>query len=344
MRPDCVLRPVRESDHAQLARLVGTIADGLTTLPKDPDFLAHRINDSLRALDPRVHKPGGETYLFVLEDLANGALVGTSGLLSRVGGFDPFYTYRIRRRTQVYPPLGIRVELETLHLVRNHKGPSEICSLFLHPDYRAAGLGKLLSLARFLFIKAFPERFDEHIIAELRGYIGPDGRCPFWEAVGKKFFQKDYYTADILSGIGEKDFIEALMPKYPIYLSLLPEEARAVVGRVHPQTEPARRILLAEGFRETDEVDIFDAGPILRARRDQLKTWKRARTARVAEMAADAPRAPRLALLANRALEFRALLAEVAQAGDGILGVPPAALENLQIRAGDLVDWLELAG
>lgn len=57
---------------------------------------------------------------------------------------------------QTYTPLGIESEHHSLHLQRNHNGPSEICSLFLHPDYRRGGLGRLLSFSRFGLIKAFP--------------------------------------------------------------------------------------------------------------------------------------------------------------------------------------------
>lgn len=337
---DFLLRPVREDDFPAVTHLVGSIADGMTSLPKDPDFLAHRINDSLRAFDPRIHKPGGETYLFVLENLSDGSIVGTSGLLSRVGGFDPFYTYTIRRHVTAYEPLQISTKLETLHLTRNHKGPTEICSLYLHHDYRSGGLGKLISLARFCFMKAFPGRFDHEVIAELRGYIDASGHPPFWEAVGQKFFQKDYYTADILSGIGEKEFIEALMPEYPIYISLLPESAQAAIGRVHTHTEPAKAILLKEGFEVTDEVDIFDAGPILKAKRESLRSWRTLSRLRIEPGLPDPPHTRR-ALLSNLSLDFRALVAPVSLLPDGLVA-HPVMLDRLRVKAGDPVLHLPL--
>jgi arginine N-succinyltransferase len=338
---DYLLRPVRETDAEALFHLVGTIGHGLTSLPNDPDFLTHRIDDSLRAFDPRVRKPGGEIYLFVLEDCATGELVGTSGILSRVGGFDPFYTYRIREHVQEYPPLNIRRHLKSLHLTRSHKGPTELCSLFLQREHRTGGLGKLLSLSRFTFMQAFPERFDTEIIAELRGYIDADNRSPFWEAVGVKFFEKDYYTADILSGVGEKDFIEALMPKFPIYISLLPESARSVIGEVHPHTEAARRILLGEGFQQTNEVDIFDAGPILKARRDQLRTWKAARTGMVAEGNPDGPDR-QTAIVSNESLDFRSLITGIVPGGGDAITLSSDAVGRLRLKPGDRVRYVLL--
>jgi arginine N-succinyltransferase len=38
-----------------------------------------------------------------------------------------------------------------------------------------------------------------------------------------------------------------------------------VIGRVHPDTEAARRLLEAEGFNYQGYVDIFDAGPTVEA-------------------------------------------------------------------------------
>jgi RimJ/RimL family protein N-acetyltransferase len=50
----------------------------------------------------------------------------------------------------------------------------------------------------------------------MRGYIDESGKSPFWEAVGRNFFEFDYYAADVLSGLGEKEFIADLMPRHPM--------------------------------------------------------------------------------------------------------------------------------
>lgn len=312
-----VLRPVEEADLDGLCRLVGTIDDSLTTLPNNRDALEARIHDSLRAFYPKVARPGGEHYLFVLAG-PDGQPVGTSGLIARVGGFDPFYTYELRTECKEHKPLNTRKEYQVLHLKRDHKGPSEVCSLFLHKDFRSSGRGRLLSLGRFLFMRAFPQRFDAAVIAELRGYINDAGVSPFWESVAKPFFDHDFYQADILSGLGEKEFIEALMPEYPIYIPLLPPAAQAVIGQVHRQTEPARRLLEAEGFHQTNAVDIFDAGPLYKAARDEIRTVRESLDAPLVEirpeLSADA--APRL--IATRQLGFRATLGPVLATREGI--------------------------
>ena len=330
-----VVRPVRESDLPGLVALASSIAGGLTTLPAHEDVLRARIADSIRAFSPHVRKPGGEYYLFVLEDTATGELIGTSGLAARVGGYEPFYSYEIRREHYAHAPLNIAKEISVLHLKEIHRGPSEICSLYLHPDHRRAGAGRLLSLARFLFVAAFPMRFDAVIIAELRGYIDQTGRSPFWEAVGRRFFDFDFYAADFLSGLGDKAFIADLMPDHPIYVSLLPPEVQAVIGRVHASTEPALALLQGEGFERTTEVDIFDAGPQLRAATDSIRTIREARSAIVRALAPAANDAP-VQLLANRALDFRACCGVVTPFDDGV-ALAPAIADALQLDAGNLL-------
>ncbi len=329
-----VLRPVRESDHPRLVALAGATGGGLTTLPPNAEFLEERIDASIRAFHPRVRRPGGEFYLFALEDTDTAEVVGVSGIASRVGGFEPWYSYEIRRERFAHRPLRIEREVPTLHLKVEHRGPSEICSLFLHPDRRRGGAGRLLSLARFAFVAAHRRRFTDVIVAEMRGYIDQTGRSPFWEAVGRHFYPFDFYRADVLSGLGEKEFIADLNPRHPLYLPLLAPEVQAVVGRVHHDTEPALALLLAEGFRRLDEVDIFDAGPLLEATAADIRTVRAGRTSRVRSAAA-APAAGEPRLLANAALDFRAVARPAAFHDDGSVSLDPATAAALQLEAGD---------
>ncbi|MEO6246702.1 MAG: arginine N-succinyltransferase [Opitutaceae bacterium] len=336
-----VLRPIRENDLPGLVALARATGGGLTTLPPDETFLAERIDESLRAFRPRVRKPCGEYYLFVLEDTAAGEIVGTSGLASRVGGFEPFYSYEIHTERYAHRPLRIEKEIATLHLKESHRGPSEACSLFLRADRRRDGNGRLLSLARFLFIAAFRRRFTETIIAELRGYIDQTGRSPFWEAVGRPFFEFDFYRADVLSGLGEKEFIADLMPDHPIYVPLLPSEVQAVIGRVHHDTEPALALLRAECFSATNEIDIFDAGPLVRAEVAALRTIRQAQTAPVREIVEASGDDARTHLLCNGALDFRACVGAIAPRADGVALTQPLAAA-LQLRVGDALTFSPL--
>lgn len=333
-----VIRPIQPGDLPQLTALAATITGGLTSLPNDADFLEARVNDSLRSFDPKIRRAGDEYYLFVLEDTESRELLGTSGVHARVGGFDPFYSYEIRHKTFAHEPLGIRKEIAELHLKKTHKGPSEIGSLFLRADARGGGRGRLLSLSRFLFMAAFPQRFDHHVLAEMRGYIDASGKAPFWESVGRQFFDNDYYTADFLSGLGNKDFIADLMPEHPIYITLLPREVQAVVGRVHPETEPALALLKHEGFTESGEVDIFDAGPLVVAELARVRTVAASKVAKVGALPDSAPSGPEF-LVANRKLDFRCAMGNVSENSDGTVTVAAPLASTLHVSMGDEVTW-----
>ncbi len=301
-----VIRPIQETDMKGLCDLAG-VAHGLTTLPNDEKILEAKINDSLRAFSRRVRKPAGESYIFVLEDLPQKKLVGICGILSKIGGFEPYYTYQIRPEVYESKNPAVHRVIPTLHLITAHSGPTEIFGLFLNPEYRDHGLGKLLSLSRFLFMKLFPKRFEDSVISELRGVINAEGKSPFWECVGKHFFDLDFYTADFLSGTGNKQFIEDLMPDHPIYIPLLPHQVQKVIGQVHDNAAPARRLLESQGFTYKGEVDIFDAGPTVLAKTNEIQTVANSVEAKIQIVTSFAKTdALTEALVSNTKLEFRA--------------------------------------
>lgn len=337
-----VLRPGEARDLPALKRLLTLVIGGLTTLPNEDSFLEARLQQSEASFAQKVKSPGAEQYFFVLEDARTRELVGTSGIMARVGGFDPFYSYQVRHERISHAPLDIEREMAVLHLKTSHKGPSEICSLFLNPKLRASGLGRLLSLGRFLFMAAYPARFDAEVIAELRGYLDDNNRSPFWDSVGRHFFQDDFHAADVLSGLGEKDFIRDLMPRHPIYVPLLPPDVQAVVGRVHRETEPAKRLLLDEGFTETDEVDIFDAGPLVRAKRERIRTIRNRKLTTLRALHPKSPPGATRALIANVSLIFRSSLGLVRVNSDGSIDLDAATAKRLQLSVGDEVQYLSL--
>ena len=188
-----------------------------------------------------------------------------------VGLREPWYNYRVGLTVSASQELGIHREIPTLFLANDLTGQSELCSLFLHADHRTGLNGRLLSKARFLFIAEFRELFGDKVIAEMRGMSDADGRSPFWESLGRHFFKMEFSQADYLTGVGNKAFIAELMPKFPLYTCFLSEEARNVIGRVHPDTEPALAMLKAEGFSYQGYVDIFDAGPAIEAPTEKIR-------------------------------------------------------------------------
>jgi arginine N-succinyltransferase len=312
---------------------------GLTTLPKDAKLLRRRINESLRGFEKMADEgpPRGETYLFVMEDLDAGKIVGTCGVISKIGGFEPFYAYRIETSVHESKQLNVRKELRTLHLVEQHDGPCEIGSLFLSPDYRKEGNGRLLSLSRFLFMAEHTEYFDPMVIAEMRGVVDDQGRSPFWDAVGHHFFDIDFPKADYLSMVN-KQFIADLMPKLPIYIALLPPEAQAVIGRVHPETEPALKLLEDEGFRRCGMVDLFEAGPVVQCPLKEIRSLRQSMRLPVRQVVSEPPKSAPM-ILANTQREYRACKGTV-ELADGGVKIESSVATALQVKIGDVIRFV----
>jgi arginine N-succinyltransferase len=213
-----------------------------------------------------------------MEDTTTNQLIGTSCIFSKTGGYQPLYAYKIETEKAYSEILEMETMVHSLHLIKEHNGPTEIGSLFLQPDYRGKGCGKLLSMSRFLYMAAHPKRFASETIAEMRGFQDAHGISPFWEAIGAHFFKIDFPRADSLSMV-DKKFIEELMPKYPIYLELLPHDALESIGQVHEQTRPALSMLETQGFRRNNLIDIFDGGPMITCKTKEIAAIANSSTA-----------------------------------------------------------------
>jgi arginine N-succinyltransferase len=281
-----IVRPVSIADLDQLLELANQAGVGLTTLPSDRDLLKRRILKSQRSIDNIPERPGGESYMFVMQDAETKKIVGASGVVSKVGGFEPFYAYRIENQPLDSDFLKVHRQISVLHLVREHDGPAEVGSLFLSPDYRKKDHGRFLQLVRFLFIAEYPQAFEPEVVSELRGIIDHNGHSAFWDAVGRHFFGIAFPQADYLSVVNKK-FIADLMPRHPIYVPLLPPEAQRVIGKVHESSRPALKNLEAEGFTFNNLVDIFDAGACVSCPRDDIRTVRHSRSAVIEKISND---------------------------------------------------------
>lgn len=333
------IRPVTMADLDALVDLASLAGVGLTTLPRDRDFLRGRIQQSLDSFESIPSRPGGEGYLFVMEDAPASRIVGACGVFAKVGGYQPFYAYRIEQSLFESKWINVRREVPILHLVEMHDGPCEIGSLFLHPDCRKSGNGRFLQLVRFLFIAEHPQAFEEQVVSELRGVCAADGHSPFWDAIGRHFFGIDFQRADYLS-IVNKRFIADLMPDHPIYIPLLPESAQQVIGRPHDDGRRALKNLEEEGFAFTGMVDIFDGGPLYGCRRDEIRAVRESRRLRVGAIVPEVDDATEF-MVGTTGADFRACRTPLRVDDRGIT-LPAAAAEALRLRFGDAVRFVPL--
>src|SRR5471032_2176336 len=131
-----IVRPVRSSDLPALIDLARSTGTGLTTLPANEERLAHRVGWAEKTFRGEAGR-GDADYLFVLED-DNGRVVGISAIAGAVGMREPWYNFRVGLTVSASQELNIYREIPTLFLANDLTGNSELCSLFLHADYRTA--------------------------------------------------------------------------------------------------------------------------------------------------------------------------------------------------------------
>jgi len=329
-----LFRRARDTDLHNIHQLAEKSGVGMTTLSKNLSVLKKRLVLSTASFDKKVSAPKNEYYFFILEDTSSGQLVGTSAIIAVNGHDAPIYSYKVTQHVNECPTLNKHITFETLSMAHDIQGFSEICTLFLDPSYRQGHNGMLLSRARFLFMAEHPNRFTKQIIAEMRGVADDAGNSPFWNAVGRPFFNMSFAEADHLSSLEDKQFIEQLMPKYPIYVPLLTPEAQAVIGRPHPLTVPAMRILSREGFHYNHYVDIFDAGPTVIASREGIRTITTSNRFVVQSITHEVEN--ERWIMANPLQDFRATVGHAHITKQHVV-ISKIAAEVLQLTCGDVV-------
>jgi arginine N-succinyltransferase len=337
------IRAARTADLQHLYDMAKLTGGGFTNLPPDRKALAAKLDRAAGAFanrddgDPR-NLPD-ELFVLVLEDATTGEVRGTAQIFTCVGQYMPFYSYRIATLTQHSRELGRTFRAELLNLVTDLEGSSEVGGLFLHPGERAGGLGLLLARSRYLFIAMHRQRFADRILAELRGIIDERGGSPFWDGVAGRFFGMSFQEADYFNAINGHQFIADLMPKHPVYVAMLPEGARQVIGLPHPTGRAAMRMLEEEGFHAEGYVDIFDGGPTMTARTDKVRSIAASRAATVTHVRAPEGAAShaRALIATGRLSDFRCVYGEIAADGaDGVV-LDPVAAQTLEVSAGDTV-------
>lgn len=341
-----LLRPAQLADLPQIEQLALASGPMVCTLPVSRDHLRQKISHSLASLRADVQVPGEESYFFVLEERASGRLLGTAAIIAQAGYREPFYAYRNDILIHSSRALQVHNRLHALTLAHDLSDHSQLCSFYLDPEWRQGHWPQLLSLGRLLFIAQHPQRFAPDLAAVMPGVADGQGRSPFWEQVGRKFFGIEYNQVEYYHGTRNRTFIAELMPHHPLYVSLLAEEAQAVMGQVHPDASLQFELLVEQGFEADDYIEIFDAGPVLTARRALLQSWQHSRVSPLVavEPLCQPPKAGQTQyLLMNDQLEnVRALVAPLADPQQNPLVLSPELARDLGVRVGDDVRWLPL--
>lgn len=280
------IRQAKPTDLDTLLKLAKTVF--FTNLPADKDGISERIRwsrECFRSLIRDDESPAGrngssrravggagarsEHFMFVLEG-DDGQPIGTSAVISEMGSpGNPNVSLLLRKRQMFSTDLHTGATHVTVQLHLDESGPTEVGGLILAPTFRGGQLGRFLSFIRFHFIGAHRDHFSDNLLAEMMAPISPEGLNPFWEHFGRRFINLSYAEADQFCQ-RSREFMTSLLPREEIYLSLLPPEARATIGKVAPETFPARRLLEKVGFAYHDRIDPFDGGPHLQANTDDV--------------------------------------------------------------------------
>ncbi|MEX3812061.1 arginine/ornithine succinyltransferase subunit alpha [Paraburkholderia sp. BR13439] len=335
------VRPARLADLDALEQMARTAQPVLHSLPHDRRALETRValsEDSFRA---EVDFPGEEFYLFVLEDSDTGKLMGTASIVAAAGYADPFYVFRNDALIHASRELHVNRKIHALTMSHELTGKSRLAGYYIDPSLRGDAAAQLMSRARMMYIAANRKRFTPEVFSLLLGVTDENGMSPFWEAVGRKFFGRDFADIEVESGGRSRTFIAEVMPTYPVYVPLLPEAAQRVLGEPDANALLAYEIHLEEGFETDRYVDIFDAGPVLTAQMDRSVSVKHNETRVVRE--APAPHGATYLIAHNGAAgEFRCVLGELAPGKESGAVLSQAALAALGVREGDTVRCVPL--
>ncbi len=331
-----IIRPAKAADLQSMYEMAKLTGGGFTNLPPDRGALAAKLERAEAAFADPDSAEEDRLFVLMLENRATGEIRGTCQIFTRVGVRWPFYSYRMGTMSKRSEELNRTFRAETLSLVSDLEGASEVGGLFLHPHERAGGLGLLLARSRYLFIRAHREQFADRLIAELRGVIDDAGGSPFWDGVAGKFFGMSFQEADEFNALHGNQFIADLMPKHPVYVAMLSDAAKTVIGLPHPSGRAAMRMLENEGFAFENYIDIFDGGPTMCTRTDTVKSIRDARTDRVAAIGDGGARS----LVATGTWRnFRCAFGDVGDAADGV-ALNDAAVQSLDVDIGDHIDWI----
>lgn len=334
------IRPATLDDHESVLFLAEKAGIGMTSLPPDAGVLKEKIQRAVTSFSGACAHKADESYLFVLEDPDKKKVAGICGIICQVGLRMPFYSYKLSTITQSCQNLAIFSRQEVLNIVNDYTGTAEIGSLYLLPEYRRDRLGRLLSRIRFLFITEFRDRFPEKVMAEIRGMHDREGNSPFYDSLARPFFQMEFRQADYICATKGNQFIADLMPKYPIYVSLLPAQAREVIGVPFASSEPAKALLETEGFFYNQYLDIFDGGPTLEAYIEELRTFKESRVATVVAIEDALEEAERFLISNRRFAGFRGIIGRVAGRGETDVAISRRAAEYLSVQQGDTIRYV----
>lgn len=321
-------------DLEQIERLALASPVGITSLPADRERLSVIIEGTEAAMDEDVVFTGDERYLFVLEDVDSGRLVGCSSIISAAGFSQPFHTFRNEMFVHASRELGLHNRIHVLSLCHDLTGHSLLTGFYLDPDWRSHDALRLNACGRLLFAASHPQRFAESIAVEISGISDEEGNSPFWDGVCRHFLDIDYTEVERLGSTLGRSILAELLPGYPLYVPMLPDSAQEVIGQVRPASQQVYDILMDEGFESENYIDIFDGGPVVQAHTAELTTVRCSQLATV-QIGEPLPATGTWLMANERVRDFRACLQPLHWTPGTPVVLAPALAQLLKVADGD---------
>lgn len=283
------LRPIKTTDTPALISIINDSGLLVSSLPKDLKPLANLVLISEQSFNqPSDGFGSSQQFLWVLEHTPTQTVVGCCGLNPYAGLDQPFYNYRVDELIHASDQLNIHNRNQVLIMSHHLTGSINLKSLilssslgdFCQTDQSVALLKKQLQQfmlkSRIMFCLLNESFLDKQILAEIPGETQlKENRLhsDFWQEVGQLFFGMDYHDADLLCAEQSKTFIAELMPHHPIYAALLSQKVKENLGSPNKKLTGIIDNLISEGFKKSEYIDIFDAGPTYLARIKDLSVY-----------------------------------------------------------------------
>jgi len=324
-----LFRPIVSADAPALLQLVRQSSGGLSSLQPRLEFLKDYIACSEKSFSGGMSLEEPHKYLLGLFDLRADRLIGCAAVKTQIGKDSPFINFDIK---------GDGLD-QCLQASSRFTGATEVGSLFLHPDYRADGLGRYLAKVRYLLMASEPWRFDDSVIAELRGICGAQG-SPLYDHLFEYKLEKSFLEADAEYYDRNPNALGDIVPIGCIETCNMPLPVKASLGQAHPSGIGAMRLLQREGFIFSGTIDLFDAGPIMSAHRDTIRTIMSAKIA----MISASPRGGQgeaTLVATGKVADFRAVLTPAVISDNRLLILPDALHVLGEKMGGDVRYWQE---
>ncbi len=321
-------RPICQADIDALTAMVKLSTGGLSSLQPRREFLMDYIKASEQSFSGSLDIDRPHKYLMALFD--KDRLIGCAAVKTQTGIENPFINFDL---------IGDGLD-QYLAASTRFQGATEVGSLFLHPNYRKDGLGRYLAKARYMLMASEPWRFGETVIAELRGICSQQG-SPLYDYLFRNKLERSFLEADTEYYDRNPDTLGDIVPIGKIPLAKFPIDVRASIGQPHPSGIGAMRLLQKEGFIFSGTIDLFDAGPIVHAYRDTIRTIRNRKAMTLQRANVVKPKEPVLIAL-GKVSDFRAVVTLASITDDTIIAVSPDILSSLKAEEGDTVHvWSE---